>query len=115
VATRVFAEEELQRLRGFPEISREELFRFTLTPADAALVAPRGRGRTDRLGMAVVLCTLPWLRFVPDKVAAARPVAVARLVEQLNVDAAELRSYGRRAQTRSEHHLRANRHRCETG
>ena len=32
VATRVFADEELERLRGFPEISREELFRFfTLT------------------------------------------------------------------------------------
>lgn len=35
MATRVFADEELQRLREFPEISREELFRyFTLTPAD---------------------------------------------------------------------------------
>lgn len=30
-------------------------------------------------------------------------VAVARLAEQLKVDAAQLRSYGRRAQTRTEH------------
>lgn len=46
MATRVFADEELQRLREFPEISREELFRFfTLTPADIAFVAPRGRGQ----------------------------------------------------------------------
>ncbi|MEV6324062.1 hypothetical protein AB0M45_23150 [Nocardia sp. NPDC051787] len=38
MATRVFADEELQRLREFPEISREELFRyFTLSPADVAL------------------------------------------------------------------------------
>jgi TnpA family transposase len=100
----VFADEELQRLREFPEISREELFRFfTLTPADIALVTPRGRRATDRLGMAVVLCTLPWLGFVPDKVSAAPPVAVARLAGQLDVDAAEIRSYGRRAQTRSDH------------
>jgi hypothetical protein len=36
VATRVFADEELERLRGFPEIGRDELARFvTLTPADA--------------------------------------------------------------------------------
>ena len=69
----MFAEEELERLRGFPEIGREELFRFfTLAPADVAFVDPgRGRGPADRLGLAVALCTLPWLGFVPDDVAAA--------------------------------------------
>ncbi|GAA4479678.1 Tn3-like element TnAs1 family transposase [Rhodococcus olei] len=104
MATRVFAGEELQRLREFPEISCEELFRyFTLTPTDLAFVAPQGRGAGVRLGLSVILCSLPWLGFVPDKVATAPPVAVARLAEQLNVDVAELRSYGRRAQTRSEH------------
>lgn len=45
MATQVFADEELERLRGFPEIGRDELFRFfTLTPADVAFVDP-GRGR----------------------------------------------------------------------
>jgi len=29
VATRVFADKELARLREFPEISREELFRYS--------------------------------------------------------------------------------------
>jgi len=29
VATRVFADKELERLREFPEIGREELFRFS--------------------------------------------------------------------------------------
>ncbi|GAA5050107.1 Tn3 family transposase [Nocardia callitridis] len=105
MATQVFATEELARLREFPEISREELFRFfTLTPADIAFVAPgRGRGPEDQLGLAVALCTLPWLGFVPDKVAAAPPVAVARLADQLKVDASQIRSYGRRAQTRTTH------------
>jgi hypothetical protein len=42
------------------EIGREELFRFlTLTPA-------------DRLGLAVAVCTLPWLGFVPDEVSSGR-------------------------------------------
>lgn len=35
--------------------------------------------------------------------ASAPPVAVARLADQLNVDAVQLRSYGKRAQTRTEH------------
>jgi hypothetical protein len=105
VATRLFADEELQRLREFPDISREELFRyFTLTPADLAFVDPgRGRGPADRLGLSVALCALPWLGFVPDKVSAAPPVAVARLAEQLRVDPAEIGAYGRRAKTRTEH------------
>lgn len=105
MATRVFADEELARLREFPEISREELFRFfTLTPSDIAFLTPgRGRGPAERLGLAVALCTLPWAGFVPDRVADAPAVAVARLAEQLKVDASLIRSYGKRAQTRTEH------------
>ena len=61
MATRVFADGELARLREFPEIGREELFRFfTLSPADLAFVDPgrgRGRGPADRLGFAIALCT----------------------------------------------------------
>jgi hypothetical protein len=34
MAVRVFSDEDLERLRSFPEINREELIRFfTLTPA----------------------------------------------------------------------------------
>jgi len=64
VATRVFSEEELAQLRGFPEISREDLIRFfTLTEKDRAFVDPgRGRSARDRLGLAVQLCSLPWQR-----------------------------------------------------
>lgn len=105
VAAQVFADAELERLRGFPEIGRDELFRFfTLTPADIAFVDPgQGWGPADRLGLAAALCTLPWLGFVPDKVTTAPSVAVARLADQLGVDFGELRSYGRRAKTRTEH------------
>ncbi|MFI6180339.1 Tn3 family transposase [Nonomuraea sp. NPDC051191] len=101
----MFTDEELEGLRRFPEIGREELFRFfTLTPADVAFVDPgRGRGPADRLGLAVALCTLPWLGFVPDDVASAPPAAVARLAAQLGVDLDVIRSYGRRAKTRTDH------------
>jgi hypothetical protein len=101
LATRVFADQELEALRKFPEIGREELIRFfMLTPADLAFIDPgRGRGPADRLGLAVILCTVPWLGFVPDEVAAAPRAAVVRLAEQLQVDPDALRSYGRRAKT----------------
>ena len=84
---RVFSDEDLERLRSFPEINREELIRFfTLTPVDVEFIDPgRGRGPSDRLGMAVQLCTLPWLGFVPDDVTSAPAVAVARLSERLQV------------------------------
>ncbi|WP_211273144.1 DUF4158 domain-containing protein [Streptomyces hirsutus] len=97
MATRVFADDELERLRGFPEINREELIRFfTLTPADVGFIDPgRGRSPKDRIGLAVQLCTLPWLGFVPDDVASAPPAAVARLSERLQIPIGELRFTGR--------------------
>ena len=81
------------------------MFRFfTLAPADGAFVDPgRGRGPAEWLGLAVTLCTLPWLGFVPDDVGAAQAVAVARLAGQLGVDPGVLRHYGRRPKTRTDH------------
>ncbi|MEN6450484.1 MAG: DUF4158 domain-containing protein [Thermoguttaceae bacterium] len=105
MSSRVFSDDELSRLRGFPEITGDELIRFfTLTEADQAFVNPgRGRSPRDRLGLAVQLCTLPWLGFVPDDVTAAPPVAVARLAEQITVDPSVLAGYGEREQTRTDH------------
>jgi len=103
VATReVFSEDELAQLRGFPEPARAELIRyFTLAPADEAFVR-KFRGQDNVLGATVQLCTLPWLGFVPDDVAAAAAV-VARLSERLGVPAGALRRYGAREQTRTDH------------
>ena len=60
-------------------------------------------GPADRLGLAVAPATLPWLGFVPDKVRAAPPAAVARLAERLGLGLAVLAGYGQRAHTRSDH------------
>ena len=92
MATRdVFSDDELAQLRGFPEAARAELIRyFTLTAADEAFV-PRFRGRDNVLGAAVQLCTLPWLGYVPDDVAAAPAVVVARLSDRLGIPVGELR------------------------
>jgi hypothetical protein len=105
LVAQVFTDEELESLRQFPEIDREALARFfTLTSTDVAFVDPdRGRGPADRLGLVVALCTLPWLGFVPDDVTSAPRVAVMRLAEQLHVEPEAIRSYGRRAKTRTDH------------
>src|SRR6266566_6199847 len=105
MAARMFSEDQLEQLRSFPDIGKDDLIRyFTLTPADIAFVDPgHGRGPADRLGLAVQLATLPWLGFVPDEVTAAPPVAVARLADRMGLDPAVLEGYGQRAHTRSDH------------
>ena len=55
------------------------------------------------LGVAVQLCTLPWLGFIPDDVAAAPAAVVARLPEKLGIPAGALRGYGAREQMRTGH------------
>jgi len=104
LATReVFSHDELVQLRGFPEPGRAELIRFfTLTPPDEAFVR-RFRRQENVIGVAVQLCTLPWLGFVPDDVPSAPAAAVARLSERLGIPVGELRGYGARGQTRTGH------------
>ncbi|MFF9040580.1 DUF4158 domain-containing protein [Streptomyces sp. NPDC014892] len=54
------------------------------------------------LGAAVQLSTLPWLGFVPDDVPSAPP-AVGRMARQLGLAVADLASFGKREQTRTDH------------
>ncbi|MGI5290881.1 DUF4158 domain-containing protein [Nonomuraea polychroma] len=98
----------MERLRSYPDIGREELIRFfTLTRKDLGFIEnlSRGGGRSAaaRLGLAVQLCTLPWLGFVPDDIRSVPQAAVQRLANQLAVFPGVLAQYGRRAQTRSDH------------
>jgi TnpA family transposase len=108
LATQFFSDEQMERLRSYPDIGREELIRFfTLTRKDLGFVdnleRGGGRGPAARLGLAVQLCTLPWLGFVPDDLWSVPQAAVLRLANQLAVFPGVLEQYGRRAQTRSDH------------
>ena len=104
MATRdVFSEQEMGRLRGFPEITRAELIRyFTLTNAEEEFLR-KFLGPRNVLGASVRLCVLPWLGFVPDEVSVAPVAVVDRLVDRLEIPGVELRGYGERAQTRTDH------------
>jgi len=90
LATQFFSDEQMERLRSYPDIGREELIRFfTLTRKDLGFVdnleRGGGRGSAARLGLAVQLCTLPWLGFVPDDLWSVPQAAVLRLANQLAV------------------------------
>lgn len=105
MTTRFLSETQVEQLQGFPSISDDELLRhFTLTADDIDFIAPgRGRDASQRLGIAVQLCTLPWLGFVPSALATAPAVAVARLATTLSLNPGVLGEYGDRDQTRSDH------------
>ena len=72
VSASIFSETELARLASFPEeIPSDDLIRaFTLTGADRDLVVIR-RGAANRLGLALQLCALRYLGFVPRNLSAA--------------------------------------------
>jgi Domain of unknown function (DUF4158) len=58
---------------------------FILTGDDLAWLA--GFNRDDnRLGVAVQLCTLPWLGWIPDDLTACPSPAVLRLADALAID-----------------------------
>jgi len=52
------------------------------------------RGPGNQLGLALQLCTLPWLGFVPDELTAAPAAAVGRLADQLATGPGALAGYG---------------------
>jgi hypothetical protein len=58
LATQFFSDEQMERLRSYPDIGREELIRFfTLTSKDLAFVDDQGRGGgrgpAARLGLVI--------------------------------------------------------------
>jgi hypothetical protein len=88
----VFSDEELQRLREFPEINRAELIRYFTLAAPDEMFVRKFRGANNVLGAAVQLSTLPWLGFVPNEVGSAP--AAARLSDRLGIAAGLLDDYG---------------------
>ena len=99
----IFSETELARLASFPEeIPGDDLIRaFTLTGADRDLVALR-RGAANRLGLALQLCALRYLGFVPRNLSAAPRSAACFVADQLEVSPDEIQSYARREKTRAD-------------
>ena len=97
-------------LDAFPEqIGPEDLDEhFKLSPADLRFALKhRGDGR---LGVALQLCALRWLGFVPDDLTEIPQPALLELCDQLEANAADLDTYGARGQTRTDQLTAARAH-----
>ncbi|MGH9107188.1 MAG: DUF4158 domain-containing protein, partial [Acidimicrobiales bacterium] len=97
MASRAVPDAELERLASWPpEVSRADLVaHFTLTVDDLRWLRSfrSPRAAADRLGLAVQLCALRFLGFVPADLLATPPEVVARLAGQLGVPATTLAAY----------------------
>ncbi|MGA2013502.1 MAG: Tn3 family transposase [Solirubrobacteraceae bacterium] len=95
---------ERRRLERFPDrIAVEDLRAcFALSDRDRVLVFDQ-RGAENRLGLAVALCALRFLGFVPDDIASIPDEALVFVAGQVDAAPHELLAYGARAQTRSDH------------
>lgn len=95
---------ERRRLERFPDrIAVEDLRAcFALSDRDRVVIFEQ-RGPENRLGLAVSLCALRFLGFVPDHIASIPDEALEFVAGQVDAATHELLAYGTRAQTRSDH------------
>lgn len=95
---------EADRLERWPaRIELEDLREsFALGDGDRGLVFDQ-RGAENRLGLAVQLCALRVLGFVPEKLTGIPEPALRFLCQQTQTEPHELLRYGEREQTRSDH------------
>ena len=102
--TRFLSDAEVERLEGFPEaIDERDLARyFHLDGADLAFVR-RQHSAAGQLGVALQLCALRWLGFIPEDLTAAPPQAITALAAVLDVPPRAIFDYSVRPQTRREH------------
>jgi TnpA family transposase len=101
---RFLSKAERHRLSQFPDEVTEAdcIVYFTLTPADRALIGSR-RGQENRLGMALLLCSLRYLGYFPADIDHTPENVVAFVANQLQVSPEDLVDYADRDETRREH------------
>ncbi len=103
---RFLSDAEIERLEGWPEaIDRREVVRyFALAGEDLTFVRGQ-RGAANQIGIALQLCSLRWLGFIPEDLPGALEEALATLGEVLDVEPRVIFDYAVRAPTRVEHRL----------
>jgi len=102
VAGKVFSDEEAAQLSSWPpEVARSDLVaHFTLSVEDRRWVRSH-RGAAERIGLAVQLCGLGYLGFVPADLAGTPREVVAFVAKQVGVAAGTFARYAREVDGRS--------------
>ena len=95
---------ERERLSQFPDEVTEAdcIVYFTITPADKEFIESK-RGDANRLGVAVLLCSLRYLGYFPTDVKYTPENVVAFVARQLELSPNVLADYAERDVTRWEH------------
>src|SRR5450755_2106675 len=102
--TRFLSGAEIERLEGWPEaIDPPGLARYFDLDADDLEFVRRQHSPAAQLGVALQLCSLRWLGFVPDDLTTAPPDAITVLAAALDVSPRVIFEYSVRPQTRREH------------
>lgn len=102
MAGRVLSDEEAARLSAWPpEVARSDLVaHFTLSIKDRRWVRSH-RGAAERIGLAVQLCGLGYLGFVPAELAGTPREIVAFVAKQIGVATATFTRYAREVDGRT--------------
>ena len=79
MATRFLSEAEIARLESFPEtIDERDLARHFALDGDDLRFVRRQHSAAGQLGVALQLCSLRWLGFIPEDLTTAPPDASGR-------------------------------------
>lgn len=103
-AGRFLSDAEIERLEGWPEtIGPADLVRYFRLDDDDLLFVREQHSPAGQLGVALQLCALRWLGFVPSDLTAAPPDVLVALGGALDVSSRAIFDYAVRPQTRREH------------
>ena len=102
MAGKVFSDEEAEQLSSWPpEVARSDLVaHFTLSIEDRRWVRSH-RGAAERIGLAVQLCGLGYLGFVPADLASTPREVVAFVANEIGVAVATFTRYAREVDGRT--------------
>jgi len=105
------ARAELARLGAFPEaIDRDDPAEHFRPSGDDLEFVRAQRGAASQLGIALQLCALRWLGFIPEDLAGGPAAAVESLAVALDVPARAVFDHAVRSPTRREHRLAVRAH-----
>jgi hypothetical protein len=93
--SRSLSDTEIERLTTWPaEVARSDVVAFFTLNLDDLRWVRSHRGAANRLGLAVQLCALAFLGFIPDDLSATPSGVVTRLADRVGVASSALDRYG---------------------
>lgn len=104
MASRFLTDAERDRYSKYPsEIPEEDLIKFFTLPTPDLSIIPIKSKEYNRLALALQLCTLRYMGFIPSDLTLAPEPTLKYLSNQLKIEITSIKDYGKRIKTRNEH------------